>query len=1299
MKRNLLAIVLALSFVAGGYTPPLRPLLSNLPRQAGQPAASEARLASLPWDSPAGPSPLTNAAPSTTATLPEPLTTVTDEEGYYRFENLSEASHMVWLDLATLPADLARSNSESGPRLLLSPGQSAVSEAIAGLVRFSATYDRLAGTLDGRVFLDANLNGIYDPSETGLAGVTVIDPGVFIYFVPGDNQDLLDAYQAINDCSFGSNNPNQGLDSLISITASHNNTQWFYDHHEDGFDADPTAPGATTLSGSLPAGQSQIFETRQDLTATPTHTPASTYPYDGGDRIVIVGNPVAVVRTAWPSDAAVSTRLAGAWEAYAIDRWGTAFVIPAGEDITSPPFDEDFESSHIFVMAQADGTNVTYDLNDGAGPQMTALNAGESVRLSGVRTGATVSSSEPVQVHMMAGECGHLYAARGYHILPNSRLENQYYVPTPSFSDAACNIPQSQSALNGDRFTKLYIHNPGTSDLTVAWQTNSANGTVVVPVQGTQVLTNPVGAAPYDSGMHLSASDVFNVIASVDAGGADYDWGYSPIPRRELTAEVVLGWAPGTADLDGDGSPDPPFGGRNQNGNLAFVTAVVTTTVFVDLNNDLAPDNFDMNGDGDAGDLNVFGNPNWDEPSSGGGVPLNALEVLRVADPNDFDLKGAIIYTQNYQEPIAVAWGEDPCGAHFASPHFDGGFTIPPLPVVTLTKDDGLVNDPAMCAVNPGQVVTYTLVAENVGRATLNNLTLMDSLPFTDTDFLLGSVSTSPPASQVTYNGGTYVPPPGPPGAPDPMVESVEVVWSSVAAGQAVTLTFAVKIDQPVTSGAASFENMALVTSPDLAQEVTSTDPEDPADPDTTTCINRNLPDLTLAKDNGQTIFTPGQNLTYTIVYTNIGAATAANALITDTLPTGFTFSDATQPHTFIPGPPDQVVFSLGDVLSQTSGVVTVTGQIDPGFTGSVITNNACIGTDTPELDLTNNCDDDTDTTLPADLTVSKDDGQTVVSTGQTLTYVVTYANIGQGTAVNSIMTDTLPVGFIYLDSTNIPGVITRTTVGAPPTQVIFGLGDLAAAATGSVTITGQVDPNFTGSLITNTVRIGTDTPETDTTNNSDDDIDQLPPPSPTLTKFSDPSVVNVGDRVTFVIRSTNEGNRKATGASIVDDVPVYLDILSVTTSPQRPVSIVGQKATVDIGDMAPGFEIVVTMITRVNEKARPLIPLTIENTAFLFYNEDPPLEDDTDVRIPPPGDDDDGTPPPPPPAPAPTPGTPPPPPGPAPTPGVLQLPETGASQVDPGPSPALPLGLGLLFLASGLLMVARQIRRNRRRT
>ena len=874
-----------------------------------------------------------STSPSLDPTLP---TATTDAQGHYQFLMLEPASHHVWLDLATLPAHLRQEVEGQSARLLLNPGDHQVSDLGPSDIRFDATYSQDGTTLEGYVFQDSNRNSLFDPHETGLSGVTVIDPGLFIYYVLGPNINLLNAFEVIDKCATDPTNPENdpdfGLDSTVSITANQNDALWYYDHWEDGYDVDPTVPGPSTQSGVLNSGQSQVFETRNDLSVIPTaptvNIPPSAFSYDGRDRITIIGQPVNLTRIAWPSD--VNTVLAGAWESYEVNHWGRDFSIPAGEDLQQRGFGDDFESSHLFVMAQENDTQVTYDLDGDAGPIPPVtenLQQGQNLHLynptprntvGGIVTGATVRASKRVQVHMLAGDCAgqpgqRRYTARGFHITPAARLENSYLITTPYFSDGNCGIPSGN-----DHESRAYIYNPHAAPITIRWQTRKTNGAFTIPPGTNEIYAN----LDPTSGVKLftdDPADVFSVIVAVDTNSRDYDWGYTPVALSERTSEVILGWSPGTADINPrDGIPDSPTGGGSQNGNLAFVVPVQDTTVYVDLDGDGQPDNFDMDGDGQAISTAAFGNPAWDETQSNNGVPVAALEVLRVADPtpNNWNMNGTVIYTQNYAEQLAVVWGEDPCNSGIASPHFDGGFTIPPLPILILTKDDAISNYATICPIDPGGVVTYTVVAENSGRSDLIDLRIRDTFSYTSTFFVVGSLIAEPPPAAIEYNDGTYNPP-GPPGTADPAVESWQVRWGQVQAQQSVTVTFTVQVDPNLAPTITTFFNSATAQSLNFPNIVVSRDTENPAAFDTSTCVN-----------------TPTPTPTPTLSATPTSQATATPTPIETATPTETPTHTATpaQPPTDTPTPA-QTPTSTATPSSSLTGTPTATPDQTPPST------------------------------------------------------------------------------------------------------------------------------------------------------------------------------------------------------------------------------------------------------------------------------------------------------------------------------------------------------------------------------
>jgi uncharacterized repeat protein (TIGR01451 family) len=103
--------------------------------------------------------------------------------------------------------------------------------------------------------------------------------------------------------------------------------------------------------------------------------------------------------------------------------------------------------------------------------------------------------------------------------------------------------------------------------------------------------------------------------------------------------------------------------------------------------------------------------------------------------------------------------------------------------------------------------------------------------------------------------------------------------------------------------------------------------------------------------------------------------------------------------------------------------------------------------------------------------------------------------------------------------------------------------------------------------------------------------------PDPVIIKQVDPAEVTPGDEVTWTIWVTNEGQKAAIGVVVTDEVPEYLEILEVTTT-QGTVTVEGQRVTVEVGVVGPGFdvEIVIRTLVRPDTPA----PLTLENLAVL---------------------------------------------------------------------------------------------------
>ena len=485
------------------------------------------------------------------------------------------------------------------------------------------------------------------------------------------------------------------LDSVISIVVTGSGTVVHYDQWEDGYEVDLNNPSQSTT---------KIWGDGNDANGIPpgyTHDPASFTPgsvivlrnlvalprnpatllYDGRDRF---GGTKALVvsRASWATTP--GTVLAGANEVQATMDYGTNFIAPVGDDVSAASM---FEYVGMFVMARDDATSVTLD-PDGPGSTVGTtfvLNRGESYLFNGgIKKGATVVASKPVQVDLITGDIGARYESRRFTLYARDQWSNTTYSPVGTAANSSASF--------------AFLYNPNASSITVNATTCLGNTALTVPANGVVQwqLAKSCGAKFATAG----GEDFFGIVcvgANPSANNVN-DWGFSMVPSDNLTSQAVVGWGPGSSDL-------------TQNGSPVWVTPTKATRVYVDYN-----------GDG-LGSIPV--------PAPTGGfcdatLDIGALETRTVYDP-DKDGTAMKLFT-NDGTTIAVAWGQDPAVAGPALPFLDCGTTVLPFPVPVLKKTAGLYTDTAPTGMSVGDTIEYTVTVDNKGLLPLGNLIVLDPL-------------------------------------------------------------------------------------------------------------------------------------------------------------------------------------------------------------------------------------------------------------------------------------------------------------------------------------------------------------------------------------------------------------------------------------------------------------------------------------------------------------------------------------------------------------------------------------------
>ncbi|MGB3736334.1 MAG: isopeptide-forming domain-containing fimbrial protein, partial [Ilumatobacter sp.] len=469
----------------------------------------------------------------------------------------------------------------------------------------------------------------------------------------------------------------------------------------------------------------------------------------------------------------------------------------------------------------------------------------------------------------------------------------------------------------------------------------------------------------------------------------------------------------------------------------------------------------------------------------------------------------------------------------------DDADTVAAAPTLTISKDDGATERGA------GEQYDYTIIVANTGDQAATGVTVTDRLPdaltaescsATPTPCTIDAAAGTVTWAVGTLNGGASQAPP--------------------VVGSSIILTLTVLVND-LESGVTDFTNGVRVV-----DDGTNTGgvPVEAADDDTDT-VNA-APDLQVTKSDNVTVARPGGTLTYDIVVTNVGSQAATGVTATDTLPTGVTFvsCSASCDESALPvltwtdlaedtpgSPVDPLAFDAGGQAT-LSVVVTVD---DPAVSGlDSLTNSVSVTDDgTNGIDPTpgTNSAEDVDTLDAApDLEITKTDGVVSVADGQTLTYQIAFSNIGDQDAFAVVITDTIAAETTFVSCSD------GCDSSAAP-LISWDVGTLPAGVGSMYTITVDVaDPVPAGTrTVVNDVEItddGTNGPDSDPGNNTDDDTDTYGVDL-AVTKTNGQTTAVPGEDLEYTITVTNDGPTAITEFTLDEDLPAALNFVTFITS------------------------------------------------------------------------------------------------------------------------------------------------------
>ena len=162
-------------------------------------------------------------------------------------------------------------------------------------------------------------------------------------------------------------------------------------------------------------------------------------------------------------------------------------------------------------------------------------------------------------------------------------------------------------------------------------------------------------------------------------------------------------------------------------------------------------------------------------------------------------------------------------------------------------------------------------------------------------------------------------------------------------------------------------------------------------------------------------------------------------------------------------------------------------------------------------------------------------------------------------------------------------------TVIATATTNSSGAYNFSNLAAGQYTVT-EIDPAGYISTTLNTVAVSLSAGTNATVHFGDQLTGTAQIADPAVIKFGSPSTATVGTAVVYTITVGNNGTINATNVVLTDTKPAFLDIVSITISPNPGLTpiIVGNTFTINFGTVSPTDSFIVTLVTRVNSQGQP---------------------------------------------------------------------------------------------------------------
>ncbi len=224
--------------------------------------------------------------------------------------------------------------------------------------------------------------------------------------------------------------------------------------------------------------------------------------------------------------------------------------------------------------------------------------------------------------------------------------------------------------------------------------------------------------------------------------------------------------------------------------------------------------------------------------------------------------------------------------------------------------------------------------------------------------------------------------------------------------------------------------------------------------------------------------------------------------------------------------------------------------------------------------------------TSPITLTLDKQVDVLSAGPGDTLVYTLKYANTGQGSVTNAVLTDTLPVGVSFDSALPVAANCTES-LGV----VTCNLGTVAGGTSGTVTITVTVSQPLAAGIFSLQNDATLDSLETEPVNDSA--TTTIVRPVLGITKSADDTLLIQGDTVTYTLEITNSGSASAASVLVSDSLPVDTYFSYVGSSCSVDISLAPSTSSTTCGEAA-GVVTATADVLAVGETLRIAFQMTV---------------------------------------------------------------------------------------------------------